>query len=268
MPAALAACALLVATFAATRFDPVRRAVGLRPLLAPAAQSPSSLPLAKENIYSGGRLVATEEPTPTPVPTPAGPPPTNLVATATSASGVRVTWQAPAAGSVVGYVVERRGAPGTQTVETPTGSASTSFDDATPAGDFAYLYRVRAVFQSGGPSDYSNSDLATTVLFPEELTPRVTVIKAAHLTELRRAVAAVRALAGLAAPTWTYLSPVSSPPEQRRVIYLEDVTDLRTNLDAALNVLGRYEPYPSQPALARGAVVYAAHFEQIRQRVR
>lgn len=68
--AALAACALMAACFAAARFDPVRRAVGMRPLVAaPApAQGGTNPALSKEYIYAGGRLVATEEPSARPYP--------------------------------------------------------------------------------------------------------------------------------------------------------------------------------------------------------
>ena len=261
LAAAMLSLCAVAASVAATRYDTVRRAVGLRPLIvtAPVQQS---LPLSKEYVYVGGRLVATEEP----VATPAGPPPTNLIATASSASNVSLTWTPPA-GAVVGYVVERRGAAGSQPVEAPTGSSSPSFNDSTPSGDYAYLYRVKAVY-AGGTSDYSNADLATTVVFTDAQLQGAT-IKALHLTELRRAVNAVRALVpNLGAASWTYPDPVSSPPAQRRAIYLEDVTDLRAKLDEALGPLGLLSAYPSSPPLARGAVVNAEHFEQIRSRVR
>lgn len=261
--AALSALVLLAASAAATRYDAVRVAVGLGPLAVEPAQGNAPLPLAKEYVYAGGGLVATEEPTATPVPTPAGPPPTNLVATATSPSSVSLVWTPPA-GGVIGYVVERRGAAGTQSI--PTGGTSASFSDTTPAGDYAYLYRVKAVY-AGGTSDYGNADLATTVMFTDAQLQGVT-IKAAHLTELRRAVNAVRALAGVNAAAWTYPDPVSSPQSQRRAIYLEDVTDLRARLDEAMGPLGLTTGYPANPLLARGAVVGAQHFEQIRSRVK
>lgn len=43
----VAACALLAASYAATRFEPVRRAAGLRPLVATPAQGVAQLPLSK-----------------------------------------------------------------------------------------------------------------------------------------------------------------------------------------------------------------------------
>jgi len=265
--AALSALVLSVASATVTRFDAVRRAMGMRPLSAVMVQATSTpLPLTKEYLYAGGRLVAAEEPTPasTPTPTPAGPPPTNLVATASSASSVSLTWTAPV-GNVIGYVVERRGAVGMQ--EISTGSASNSFNDTTPSGDYAYLYRVKAVY-AGGASLYGNQDLATTVAFTDPQLRGVT-IKAVHLTELRRAVNAVRALAGLSAAAWTYTDPVSTPASQRRAVYLEDVTELRARLDEALAPLALpVGGYPAAPTLGRNLVVNADHFTQIRERVK
>ena len=86
---------------------------------------------------------------------------------------------------------------------------------------------------------------------------------------------AVRTLAGKGEPTWTHPNPESTPASARRGVYLADVTDLRsqvdealTALDAALGVQTFFKPYPSEPALVWHGTVYAAHFEQIRERVR
>ncbi|HEX7316777.1 MAG TPA: fibronectin type III domain-containing protein [Pyrinomonadaceae bacterium] len=258
--ALLAACALLTVGYAATRFEPVRRAVGMRPLLAPAATTQQGgPPLAKEYVYGGGRIIATEEPTPLPT----GPAPTSLSATATSASSVSLTWAAPAAGVVVGYVVERTSALGGQPVEVQTNSAATSFNDSTPAGDFAYLYRVKALY-AAGPSGYSNADLATTVVFTDDpLQPSATLVKAAHVTELRRAVAAVRALAGAGAASW-----LSGPaPAQGGAILAAHFQELRTNLNPALVALGM-AALPDDTTLALSLPVKQAHLQDVRERVR
>jgi hypothetical protein len=268
--AALAALILLAASAAATRYDAVRRAVGMQPLMVAPAQGGAQLSLSKEYVYAGGRLVATEEPNATPTPAPGGPAPTNLSAALQSvsppAATVTVSWTPPAVG-VVSYVVERASAPGQfAPVGQPVAAPATSFDDATASEGAAYLYRVKAVY-AGGPSDYSNTDLATAVAFTDSPLQGVT-IKATHLTELRRAVNAVRTLAGKGGATWTYPDPVSTPASQRRAVYLEDVTELRAMLDEATGALGLATGYPASPTLARGAVVDAQHFEQIRARVR
>ncbi|MFL6253966.1 MAG: carbohydrate-binding protein [Pyrinomonadaceae bacterium] len=200
--------------------------------------------------------------------------PTNLVASGASTSSVALSWTAPA-GSVVGYVVERRNALNAQPVEIATNSSATVFTDTTlAAGDFSYLYRVKAVFGNGS-SPYSNTDIATTVVFTDD--PLVgandpqgrpaTVVYARHLTELRRAVNAVRGLvAGLGAAAWTYPDPVSSP---QRAIYLEDVKDLRDRLGEALGPLGVTPPSYVDGTLTRNVTpVKRQHFQQLRDAVR
>jgi hypothetical protein len=129
--------------------------------------------------------------------------PTNLLATAVSATQVALTWAAPA-GSVARYEVERSqsAAGGWSVLNTQV--TATSFSDTTASPNAAYLYRVRAVFAGGAPSPYSNRDLATTVPFTDDpLAAGATKVKAVHFDELRAAVGAVRANAGLPAASWT-----------------------------------------------------------------
>lgn len=266
---ALTTCLAAVGA-AAALLIPYRKAPADPAPAAPAARQ-TSLALSKEYIYAGGRLVATEEPTPA---APAGPPPAALTAVAAAGTSagvpVNITWQTSAGASH--YEVER-GAWDPQrnsVVFTPLVADVTgpTYSDGGAAPGHAYLYRARAVFPVGGRSDYSNVDLATAVPFTQPAPSAGGLIRAAHFNELRSAVQAVRALAGLGAAAWTYPDPVAGPPSQRRKIYLEDVTELRSALDEALAVLGLRRPYPPDPPLARGAAVSAAHFEQIRERVR
>ncbi|MDQ3743380.1 MAG: fibronectin type III domain-containing protein [Acidobacteriota bacterium] len=254
----------------------MRHAVGLSNLPEPAAQATPTLQLSKEYVYAGGRLVATEEPTPLP----SGPPPTNLAAATTSinppAATVRVTWAAPSSGAPLSYVVERKAAGGQfQPVGQPVTAPATSFDDTSAGEGAAYLYQVKAVYAGGGTSGYSNTDLATTVAFSDD--PLVgandphspaTPIRARHLTELRRAVSAVHALAGMGAVTaWTYPDPVSAPASQRRPVYKEDVQDLRARLSEALPVLG-ITPPTYDGITKYFTKVQAAHFQQLRDAVK
>lgn len=91
------------------------------------------------------------------------------------------------------------------------------------------------------------------------MTPRVLMCSRTSWRRTRLATS------GLAPP---HPDPLSTPPEQRRVIWLEDVQNLRTFLDEALNVLGRYQPYPANPPLARYAPIAKEHFTQVRDRVK
>lgn len=201
------------------------------------------------------------------------PSPGGLIATVTTNATVFLTWIAPTptpGGYQVDYYqVERSpsvNGPYTPLTPNPT---TTSFTDGTASNGIAYLYRVRAFYTGGGYSNYSNKDLTTTVIFTDNpLVVGVTPIMAQHLTELREAVNAVRILAGIGQASWTYPNPVSDPPAQRRKIYLEDVTDLRSRLDEALTTLGMSQPYPTNPPLARYEPVREAHFTQIRDRVK
>jgi hypothetical protein len=240
----------------------------------PSAAETSQTPgLSKEYIYAGGRLIATEEPI-----AESGPPPANLdatfVATVTPNIQVNVQWAAPVR-SVSYYQVERSPKVNLPYETLSPNPTTTSFTDTTASPGKAYLYRVRAVYTTGGYSQYSNTDLATTIRFTDdplisstENRENATPIKAVHLNELRQAVNAVRDLAGLAAATWSYPDPVSTPAGQRRLIYLADVQELRTNLDAALDILGRSQPYLTDPTLSRYMAVKKNHFKELRDRVK
>jgi hypothetical protein len=243
------------------------------PAAEPAAQAtPTPLPLAKEYVYAGGRLVATEEPTPLP----SGYAPTNLAASATTinapAATVHVIWSPPASGTPSSYVVERRGAGGQfQAVGQPVSAPAASFDDASAAEGSAYLYRVKALYAGGGTSDYSNTDLATTVAFTDD--PLIgandpqnrpaTKVYARHLTELHRAVDAVRALAGVGASSWQN----NPAPAQGGAILAAHFLELRTNLNPALSALG-ISQLPDDQTLAAGQRVKATHIQDVREKVK
>ena len=129
--------------------------------------------------------------------------PSSLVATATSSSTVSVTWTVVA--GATGYEV-LRSTDGTifTTAGTP---AAPPFNDPGRTADTAYLYKVRAT-GPGGPSTASNIDAATTTIFTDDpLVAAGTKIKALHLAELRTAVNAMRALAGIGAFAFTDPSP-------------------------------------------------------------
>ena len=151
-------------------------------------------------------------------------PPANVVATATDATTVNVTWTASAGATTYNVY---RSTDGTAYVLAGS-TALTSFSDGGRTANTAYLYKVRAV--NGTESTDSNRDLATTTIFTDEpLVAGTTVIKTANITELRTAVNAVRALAGLSAFTFTDptltagVTPVSAA----------HVNELRTLLNGA-----------------------------------
>ena len=103
--------------------------------------------------------------------------------------------------------------------------------DTTAAAGTAYLYKVRAI-GTGGPSDFSSVDLATTIIFTDAILSGV-VVKAVHVNELRAAVNAVRTAAGLSGAPYTdsTITPASTFVKQAHV------TELRSALNAARSAL-------------------------------
>jgi hypothetical protein len=183
--------------------------------------------------------------------------PTGVIATAVSSTSVQVTWAASS--GATSYEVYRKGAGGSFTlIGSPT---STSFTDTTASANTSYLYRVRARNAAGSSTD-SAYDLATTVIFTDDpLVPGVTVIRAIHLAQLRTAVNAVRALAGLGAGSYTDAATAGVP------IKAVHINELRTNLDQAMSALGLATGGYSR-TIAAGVLIKAVDFQELRNRVK
>jgi hypothetical protein len=84
--------------------------------------------------------------------------------------------------------------------------------------------------KSGTLSDPSAADLATTVIFEDDpLRPAVDLVKAAHVLQLRTAINAVRAAAGL---------PLVTFPALSSWMRASDIEGLRAPLNDARVLLG------------------------------
>lgn len=187
--------------------------------------------------------------------------PANLVATATSTSSVALSWSA-ASGSVDHYEIQRSTSRnGLFTTLAPT--TGTNFTDNSLSSNTTYIYRVRAVDGQGCYSDFSNTDIATTIIFTDSsLVAGATVVKAQHITELRQAVNAVLAAAVLSPASWTDSSLVGV------TIKVIHISELRSNLDQALSLLGIPTIPHTDPSLTPTVtVVKAVHVQELRNRV-
>lgn len=156
-----------------------------------------------------------------------------------------------------GYTVYRRVAGGSfASVGTTT---STSFNDTSAATNTAYLYRVRATNDTGASPD-SVADFATTLTFTDPtLSAGVTTCKAAHVTELRTAVNALEALAGIANTAYTDGSLTSVGI---RTVHIDE---LRTRLAAARTLLGAAALSLTDATLTAGTTpVKLAHVSELR----
>ena len=185
-------------------------------------------------------------------------PPTNVVATATAATNVDITWTAAA--GAASYRVYRNSGAGYSLVGSPAG---TSHSDATAVANTAYLYKVRSF--SGSESADSNIDIAATVIFTDPtLTVGTTPAKLAHFIELLTAVNAVRTLAALGGIAFTAPTPTTSVTVRR-----QHVLDLRTGLDAARSALVLSALTYTDPTITAGTTtIKAAHINDLRNGVK
>ena len=185
--------------------------------------------------------------------------PANLVATALSASLVSLTWSTSQGATQ--YEVARmfNGGPWHTVATVP----HPAYGDTAVSASTAYLYRVRAI-GPGGVSVYSIPSLATTIVFSDDpIVAAQTLVRRAHLIELRSAVGAVCATAGLTEPTWTDSTIVAGVTPIRAAHILE----LRSNLTSAFANLGLPAPSFSNP-VAAGALIRAADVQELRTMVR
>jgi hypothetical protein len=181
--------------------------------------------------------------------------PTGVVATAITSTRVDLTWTAVS--GATSYQVDRKGAGGSY-AQIGT-SATNSYSDTSASSNTAYLYRVRALI-GGNASGSSAPDLATTVIFTDNPLSAGVVVKAAHLSQLRTAVGAVRTLAGVSAATFTDSASAGT------TIKAIHVTELRAAADSARIALALANGAYTNATLS-GTVIKAVHFQELRNRV-
>jgi hypothetical protein len=140
-----------------------------------------------------------------------------------------------------------------------------SYSDSTVVSPGAYVYKVRALDASSRPSPFCAPDAAATQSFTDDpVVTNVTAIKAAHITELRGAVNALRATAGLTASAFT--DPVLSSSIKVKAIH---VLELRTASSAARTALGLSSVSYTDVSLTPGnSGVRAVHVQELRGSVK
>lgn len=169
------------------------------------------------------------------------PAPTGVQATFDGSSAVNLSWT-PVAGAT-GYSIYRfshLGAPSASPLVTL--AATTSYSDsqigvglaqAGTAGQ-TYLYAVRAL-ANGSTSDLSNVDYAATFTFSDPTVIRnATLIRGAHIGQLRFAIDSVRDAVGLSR-VWTSYQPEAGQIFSSQL--LDQANGLRSALNAARSLL-------------------------------
>jgi serine protease len=159
--------------------------------------------------------------------------PANTSATA-SGSTVTITWT-PSAGAA-SYDLERKVSSAVWAfVKNVSGGASSSTTDTPAAPSGVVLYRVRA--RSGSSqSSASNNDVAFVGTFSDDGAPGLVLLRAEHVTEMRRAVNGLRDIAGLG-PQY---SAAEVDPNLLRLQPIDEAhfVTLMANLNAARTATG------------------------------
>lgn len=189
--------------------------------------------------------------------------PTNFTATTASTTTINLSWTA-SVGATGGTQYEIARASAGSPFATIQTLSATNFTDTVSAGN-AYVYKVRAVDATTGASLYSTPDAATTLLFTDDpLIAQVTPVKAIHLTELRQAVNAMRAAAGLLPAVLT--DPTVASAASVKAAHCQE---LRTALTQARTSLGLGPPAFTDPTLTSASTnVKAVHLQELRNGVK
>ncbi len=186
--------------------------------------------------------------------------PAAVTATATSTTDIGVSWL-PVSPAFF-YEVRRSSNHGPfLLIATPAG---TTLTDSGRSPGVTYLYVVRAISGAGMPSSDSAPDPATTIAFTDDPLTAGTTVKRGHLTELRAAVNAFRASAGLDA--YPFTDPEVTTTTLVRAIHTRQ---LRAALDAGRAALGMTPLAYTDPTITSGAtIIRAAHLQEIRAAVK
>ncbi len=239
----------------------------LRAVFLPSAPVPIPSPgnPSKEYVYAGGKLVATEAPVTLVAPS-------SLVATTVSnlypaAAQINVSWQATQGAHH--YEVEKTTNVNTNYSSVNSNVTALNLTDTNVTSNpvTAYLYRVRAVDANGNVSPYSNVDVATAISFEDDtLVSNTTLVKASHVSQLRQAVDAVRAVtANLGPANWG--GGITQYVTEIQAVHIQN---LRTNLNEARSALGLSPCSYTDNSVEelRASYLKKEHMEQLRNCVK
>lgn len=152
--------------------------------------------------------------------------------------GTAVSWSYTSGTSAIAFTSPAHAVGAVDIVLTPTSGSALTRTNA-----FAYL---------------------PTVFTDDTLVAGVTTAKAQHITELRQAVDALRAVAGQGTASWTdfLLLSFASP------IKAVHIMELRTYLNSAAGILGYSTASYTDPSLTASFQIKRLHIEELRQRIR
>ena len=174
------------------------------------------------------------------------------------------TWQRQA--GVTHYLLEVENATTSELLVTMD-VYDTSFTLTSPLAPGTYRWRIRAGSTANWAewSAWSTFTAAPSLFFADDpLQPGVTFVRAAHLAELRQAVAVLRARFGLRRQTWSEAEAGAGTP-----IRAAQVAEVRTALAEVYAAAGRTPPSYTRPVLVpRQSVISAIDIVELREALR
>lgn len=179
-------------------------------------------------------------------------PPLALTASWNGGSQIFIVWSSP--GTAGQYRVLRRDATSNGLVQLGT-TNNTDYIDTNTQANKAYIYAVQRYDSYGSLSANSNADAAVTIAFTDDPLTTGTRIKSAHITELRTAINALRAAAGLGDFNFTDAVPA--------IIRALHVNELRTAL-AQARQNGGLTTITYTESVDTGGPIKASHQSEIR----
>lgn len=187
--------------------------------------------------------------------------PASVTAIAPVSSSVKVTWT-PVQGANAYSIFRREQMQPYGLRQTVQGQASTSNTDMYVSSYTTYGYYVVA-HREGETSPPSQTDYATTINLTDDPLTAGTLIRRAHLDQLRSGVNAFEVAAGLAMTAWTDPSLIAGMTVKR--VHL---TQLRVALQNARSVLGLPPLTFTDPDLGAGVPIKAIHFQELREAIK
>jgi hypothetical protein len=208
-------------------------------------------------------VIADAAPTPTPTPTPT-PIPLRIDTVSPGAGRTLGSQQIHLTGTFAGLSTVTMGGASASWVYTNGGGDTSTITVTTPVHSVGAVQIDLTPSSGTGYSKPNAFAILPTVFTDDTLVIGTTTAKVQHIIELRQAVDALRAVAGLTPAPWTdaTLTPGGS------VIRAIHIQELRTYLDDAATRLGYATSPYTDPSLSTGYSIKRIHIEELRQRIR